>query len=134
MGSERIISRRIVNLAIAIPIWMLLTTSVNSFILGSYLVATLSAAMTVALIGILIDGRLATSVEGRPLPSAGFAILALILFVLALGAFQDLRYNELTVSGEIYVPGLITLIRVIGSIVLTLALVVEIVRLMRSTA
>jgi len=134
MGSERLISRRSINLAIAIPIWMLLTTSANSIILGSYAVGALSAAMAVALVAILVDRRLANNLEGRALPTAGIAIAVLILLILAFGALQDLRYNELLVSGEIYIPGVVTLIRVVGSLILTGALVVEIAKLMRSTA
>ena len=134
MGSERLITRRSINLAIAIPIWMLLTTSANSIILGSYAVGVLSATIALALVVILVDGRLASSLDGRPLPTAGIAIAVLVLFILAFGAFQDLRYNELSVSGEIYIPGVVTLVRVVGSLVLTLALAVELARLKRTPA
>lgn len=134
MESERLITRRSINLAIAIPVWMLLTTSANSIILGSYAVGVLSAAIAFGLVAILVDGRLANSLEGRPLPAAGIAIAVLILFILAFGAFQDLRYNELSVSGEIYIPGVVTLVRVVGSVVLTLALIVEIAGLKRTPA
>lgn len=134
MGSDRLVSRRIVNLALAIPGWILLSTAINSIYLSSYLVGVLSGVLVLVIIGAIADGRIASYLEGKPLPSSGFAILVLILFVLLLGAFQDIRYNELTVSGELYLPGVITLIRVAGSVILTLALAIELVRLMRSPA
>ena len=88
-------------------------------------------AITLLLIAVIVEGRLVRFLEGRPIPAAGFIIFLLLVAVLIYDGVQGLFFNELTLLGSIYLPGVISLVGGIGSFVLAGTLLWEVVRLIR---
>lgn len=123
--------RRIALIVLLILTWMMFWNSASAFSRGSTLAGILRGLVALVLIAVLIDGRAAASLEGRKVPRSVILILALIAFVVAYGEVRTLPYTDIFLLGDLYLPGLISLVQSAGLIILDILLIWETVRLAR---
>ena len=131
MNGNRIVSRRLLVIVLWILIWLIIWNSIFAVATGQLLVGTIGGVVGLAMIGVGVDGRVIRRLEGRDLPNLSLLMFGLIIVVLVYGEIRDLMINDLELLGEFYLPGLIALIRILGSFVLSALLVWETVKLMR---
>lgn len=131
MNGKRLVSKRLLLIVLWILIWLIVWNSIFAVATGQILVGTIGGVVGLALIGIGVDGRVIRTLEGRELPNLSLLMFGLIILVLMYGEIRDLMINDLEVLGEFYLPGLIALIRILGSFILAALLIWEMVQLMR---
>ena len=123
--------RRISLLILLILTWTMLLNSASSFSLGNSLEGVIEGIIALGLIGVLIDGRAVRALEARKVkaPRAAILILVLMSFVVVYGEVPQLFQSEVSVLGELYLPGLLSLVQSVGSLILALLFIWETVRL-----
>jgi len=131
MQSTRLWTRRLTWLMSAILIWFGLGTSVFSFSIGNVMAGAIELAIVLVLIGILVEGRLPRLLDGRPVPAMAFLYGSILVLLLVYDAIRDLRINDVTLLGSPYLPGIVSLVSDIGSLILAVALTWELVKLWR---
>jgi len=131
MNGKRIVSRRLLSVVWWILVWLIVWNSIFAVATGQMLVGAIGGVVGLAMIGVGVDGRVIRKLEGRELPNLSLLMFSLIIVVLIYGEVRDLMINELEFLGEFYLPGLISLVRIIGSFVLAALLIWESVKLLR---
>lgn len=131
MEAKKAFPRRIGTILLAILSWIVIWNAAFALATGQSLAGILGVAVGLILFVAIINGRLVGYLEGRHVPFLVFPFLILIVLILGIGEIQDLLINELFLLGAFYLPGLIALIRIIGSFVLLALLVWEVVKLAR---
>lgn len=114
-----------------ILIWVIVWNSIFAITTGQLLVGIVGGVVGLALIGMAIEGSVMRKLEGREVPDLALLMLGLIILVLVYGEIRDLIINDLEFLGEFYLPGLIALIRILGSFGLAALLIWETFKLMR---
>jgi len=125
-------TRRLLTLLFLILAWFGLGNAAFSFSLGKGTGGVIPLAISVAVVAMLLDGRVIRYLEKRQLRWESIIPFSLIAVVVVYDAIQTLRLSQITLLGELYVPGLISVVQVIGLLLLTAALVWELVRLFLS--
>ncbi len=131
MDNKRILSRRLVLLVLGMLIWLAIWNSLFAFVTDQILIAAIGGIVGLVLIGVAVEGSLPRRFQGREMPNLSLIILVLIILVLVYGEIQDLTINSIEEQGEFYLPGLVALIRIVGSIILAALLTWETVNLLR---
>lgn len=126
--------RRILVLILLMLVWTMVLNAASAFSTGDQLEGVLEAIVAVVLIAVLVDGRVSAALAGRPINKTVIPILILIEFVILYGELPRLFGNEITVQGEVYLPGFLTLIHSIGSVLLAFLLGWETVKLATRTS
>ncbi len=121
--------RRILVLVMLILSWTMLLNSASAFSTGDTVEGLIELAVVLVLVGILVDGRLARALEGRPVARSVVPILILIVFVVLFGEIPRLLQGDILVRGDLYIPGLLSWVQSAGSVVLGLLLILETIRL-----
>jgi len=121
--------RRIFLLILLILAWTMFWNSGSAFSTGDPLEGAIAWVVALGLFAILIDGRAVRALEGREVPGTAILILVLIAFVVVYGEVSQLFKSKDSVLGEPYLPGILSLIRSVGSLLLTLLLIWETIRL-----
>jgi len=134
MQAEKASSHRLIILLFAILIWFGLGSAAFSFSLGKASAGAIELIISLALAAAMIEGRIVRLLEGRPLRWESILPFSLIAVVVVYDAIQSLRFNQTTLLGAIYVPGLISIVRVAGLLLLTAALLWELGRLILAKA
>lgn len=129
METETGFPRRILVLVMLILSWTMLLNSASAFSTGDTVEGLIEAVLVLVLVGILVDGRLARALEGRPVARTVIPILILIVFVILYGELPQLLQSEVSVRGEAYLPGILSLVQSVGSVVLGILLLMETIRL-----
>jgi len=88
----------------------------------------------IALIALAVEGRVVRLLEGRRLNSLSLLVFAVAALVLVFDGVESLRFNETSLLGEVYLPGIITIVRAAGEFVLASVLIWEVGRLALSKA
>lgn len=131
MNKERALSRRLILVVMLILIWVIVWNSIFAIATGQLLVGVVGGVVGLALIGMSIEGSVMRKLEGREVPDLALLMLGLIVLVLVYGEIRDLTINDLEFLGEFYLPGLIALIRILGSFGLAALLIWETIKLIR---
>ena len=131
MNKERVLSRRLILVVMLILIWVIVWNSIFAIATGQLLVGVVGGVVGLALIGMSIEGSVMRKLEGREVPDLALLMLGLIVLVLVYGEIRDLMINDLEFLGEFYLPGLIALIRILGSFGLAALLIWETIKLIR---
>jgi len=134
MEAGRHSSHRLLTLLLIILVWFGLGNAAFSFALGETVGGAIELAISLGLIGIAIDGRVIRLLEGRRLNNISLLVFALAALVLFYDGVESLRFNETKLLGDIYLPGVITIVRAAGEFLLAAALVWELGRLALSKA
>jgi hypothetical protein len=134
MQAVRTSSRRLIILLFLILIWFGLGNAAFSFSLGKVAGGAIALTISIALAGAMLEGRTIRFLEGRPLRWESILPLSLVAVVVVYDAIQSLRLNQITLLGALYLPGLISLVQVVGLLFLAGALVWELGRLILSKA
>jgi len=131
MNKERALSRRLILVVMLILIWVIVWNSIFAIATGQLLVGVVGSVVGLGLIGMSIKGSVMRKLEGREVPDLALLMLGLIVLVLVYGEIRDLMINDLEFLGEFYLPGLIALIRILGSLGLAALLIWETIKLIR---
>jgi len=131
MNNKRALSNRLIAIVMLILIWVIVWNSIFAITTGQLLVGIVGGVVGLALIGMAIEGSVMRKLEGREVPDLALLMLGLIILVLVYGEIRDLIINDLEFLGEFYLPGLIALIRILGSFGLAALLIWETFKLMR---
>ena len=131
MNNKRALSNRLIAIVMLILIWVIVWNSIFAITTGQLLVGIVGGVVSLALIGMAIEGSIMRKLEGREVPDLALLMLGLIILVLVYGEIRDLIINDLEFLGEFYLPGLIALIRILGSFGLAALLIWETFKLMR---
>lgn len=131
MNNKRALSNRLIAIVMLILIWVIVWNSIFAITTGQLLVGIVGGVVGLALIGMAIEGSIMRKLEGREVPDLALLMLGLIILVLVYGEIRDLIINDLEFLGEFYLPGLIALIRILGSFGLAALLIWETFKLMR---
>lgn len=131
MNNKRALSNRLIGIVMLILIWVIVWNSIFAITTGQLLVGIVGGVVGLALIGMAIEGSIMRKLEGREVPDLALLMLGLIILVLVYGEIRDLIINDLEFLGEFYLPGLIALIRILGSFGLAALLIWETSKLMR---
>ena len=131
MNNKRALSNRLIAIVMLILIWVIVWNSIFAITTGQLLVGIVGGVVGLALIGMAIEGSFMRKLEGREVPDLALLMLGLIILVLVYGEIRDLIINDLEFLGEFYLPGLIALIRILGSFGLAALLIWETFKLMR---
>lgn len=121
--------RRIIQLILLVLIWTMAINSVSAFATADQLEGILEALVAVALLGVLVDGRVVDLLAGRPIARTVIPILILIEFVILYGALPGLFDLEISTGNDLYIPGVLALAHSVGSIFLALLLGWETIKL-----
>lgn len=131
MNNKRALSNRLIAIVMLILIWVIVWNSIFAITTGQLLVGIVGGVVGLALIGMAIEGSVMRKLEGREVPDLALLMLGLIILVLVYGEIRDLIINDLEFLGEFYLPGLVALIRILGSFGLAALLIWETFKLMR---
>lgn len=131
MNNKRALSNRLIAIVMLILIWVIVWNSIFAITTGQLLVGIVGGVVGLALIGMAIKSSVMRKLEGREVPDLALLMLGLIILVLVYGEIRDLIINDLEFLGEFYLPGLIALIRILGSFGLAALLIWETFKLMR---
>ncbi len=131
MEAKRAFPRRIGTIFLVLLALIVIWNAAFAIATGQTIAGVLGGVVGLILLIAVQNGRLVGYLDGRPVPFIVFPFLILIVFILGIGEVQDLLINDLFLLGDFYLPGLIALIRIIGSFVLLALLVWEVVNLAR---
>lgn len=129
MEAVRSTTYRLLMLLLIILIWFGLGNAAFSFAIGKVVGGAIELAVSLALIALAVEGRVVRQLEGRRLNSLSLLVFALAALVLVYDGVESLRFNEISLLGEVYLPGIITIIRAVGEFVLGGVLIWETARL-----
>jgi len=125
---------RIAAVILAIMGWIMLANAASSFATGSPLEGGIEVLVGMSLVAFIVDGRVARFLEGRAMPLMTHVVLFLIVLVVIYGGVQDLVVSDTRVLNELYLPGVISLVRGLGAFLLAALLLWELLRGMRRRA
>ena len=118
MTTTLVMTRRAGVLLSGVVIWMVLGASITYFALGHVLSGAISAAVTLLLVLVTIDGRLIRPLEGRPLPTASVMLIVAAMVLAGAVAVNSLLLSSVSLLGKTYWPGAISVVKDIGTLVL----------------
>ncbi|HLC06429.1 MAG TPA: hypothetical protein VJK02_25635 [Anaerolineales bacterium] len=134
MEAARSTTYRLLMLLLIILIWFGLGNAAFSFAIGKVVGGAIEFAVSLALIALAVEGRVVRLLEGRRLNSLSLLVFAVAALVLVFDGVESLRFNETSLLGEVYLPGIITIVRAAGEFVLASVLIWEVGRLALSKA
>ena len=134
MEAARSTTYRLLMLLLIILIWFGLGNAAFSFAIGKVVGGAIEFAVSLALIALAVEGRVVRLLEGRRLNSLSLLVFAVAALVLVFDGVESLRFNETSLLGEVYLPGIITIVREAGEFVLASVLIWEVGRLALSKA
>lgn len=134
MLTEKKTTRSLIVLLLVILIWYGLGTAAFSFSLGNVAGGAIELIVSIALGVAALEGRIIRLLQGRPVRWESVLAFSLVAVVLVYDAIQTLRLDQSTLLGDIYMPGVISIVRVVGLLLLTVALLWELGRLIFSEA
>src|SRR3990172_3586815 len=134
MEGARGTNYRLLMLLLIILIWFGLGNAAFSFAIGKVVGGAIEFAVSLALIALAVEGRVVRLLEGRRLNSLSLLVFAVAALVLVFDGVESLRFNETSLLGEVYLPGIITIVRAAGQFVLASVLIWEVGRLALSKA
>ena len=127
-----LIGRRLMLILMILVAWSSLSSAVFGVATGSTVDAIISGVIGLAAIGVVIDGRLVHAAENRPVNTGSFIVFTLIAILVIIFEVRNLTFEDVVILGEIRVPAVIRIVKAIGGILLSLALLLELLRLLRS--
>lgn len=131
MEGQRSWTRRLTWLVAVAIIWFLIGSSVFALATDDISGGAVGLVIVVLIVALLVEGRIIRLLEGRSLQTMALVYGAILVLLLAYFAIRDLQINELTLLDRIYVPGVVALVRDIGSLILATAISWELVVLWR---
>jgi len=134
MEAARSTTYRLLMLLLIILIWFGLGNAAFSFAIGKVVGGAIEFAVSLALIALAVEGRVPDKHAGRRLNSLSLLVFAVAALVLVFDGVESLRFNETSLLGEVYLPGIITIVRAAGEFVLASVLIWEVGRLALSKA
>lgn len=132
MTSGILVGRRLMLLLMTLVAWIGLSSAVFAVAAGSAVDAAVTGLIGLAAIGAVIDGRLVQSAEGKPLNTGSSVVIAFIALAVIFYEARNLTFEDVLLLGEIRLPAVIRIVGAVGGIVLSLALVLELLRLIRA--
>ncbi len=112
-------------------IWLAIWNSIFAIATNQILIGAVSGIIGFGLLSVMLEGSIPRRNEGREVPNLSLIILFLIVVILVYGEVQDLTINSLELLGEFYLPGLLALIRIVGSLIFAMLLTWETINLVR---
>lgn len=129
MSIDRVI--RLFKIALVLIIWYFLGLAAVAFSIDTVLIGIFDLIAVGIFVFILLDGRLFRMMHDRPIPGK-FLLGMYVAIILGIDAvIRDIRFNDIYVLGELYIPGVITSARAVGTLILTAILFWETVALTR---
>ena len=132
MTSGILVGRRLMRILMTVVAWIGLSSAVFAVATGSIVGTVVSGVIGLAAIGVVIDGRLVQAAETRPLNTGSLVVIALIALAVIFYEARNLTFEDVLLLGEIRLPAVIRIVGEVGGIVLSLALLLELLRLLRS--
>lgn len=132
MVEDRVGTQRLAYILLGLVAWIGFTSAAFSIAAGSTINAVISGLVGLAAIVAAIDGRIAGIITERELSSLNLAIFAGIGILVMAYELRSFTTWDLVIDGEFRIPAVIRTIQAIGSILLSIALVVENIRIFRS--
>lgn len=131
MANDRVVSRRLMLMLLALVAWFGLASAVFALSIDNILNAVINGLIGIAAIVIAVDGRIVNAAQLRPLNGATMVIFALIAGAVIVFEIGNLRTWDLIILGELRIPSVIRTVKAIGGILLSLGVLVELIRLVR---
>ncbi len=131
MVEERVVSSRLTRLLLALVAWFSLASAVFAVSIDSVLNAIITGLIGIAAIGIVVNGRIVKASQLRPLTGGTMVILALLAAAVIVFEIGNLRTWDLIILGKVRIPSVIRSVKAIGSILLSLGVLWELIRLLR---
>jgi len=132
MVEDKVGTQRLAYILFALVAWFGLTSAAFSLATDSTINAVISGLVGLAAIVVAIDGRVARVIYGRELSSIGLVVFAAIAVLVMVYELRSFATWDLVIDGEIRIPAVIRTVKSFGSLVLSVALIGEIIRILRS--
>ena len=132
MVEDKVGTQRLAYILFALVAWFGLASAAFSLATGSTINAVISGLVGLAAIVVAIDGRVARMIYGRELSSIGLVVFAAIAVLVMVYELRSFTTWDLVIDGEIRIPAVIRTVKSVGSLVLSVALIAEIIRILRS--
>ena len=132
MVEDKLGTQRLAYILFALIAWIGLTSTMFSLATGGTVNAVVSGLVGLAAVVAAIDGRVARTISERELPNISLFVFAAIALIIVLFEIRSFTTWDLVIDGEIRIPAVIRTIKSLGSFILALALIVEIIRIYRS--
>lgn len=132
MVEDRVGTQRLAYILFALVAWGGLTSAAFSLATGGAINAVISGLVGLVAIVAAIDGRVARMISGRELSSISLVIFAAIAVLIVVYELRSFTTWDLVIDGEVRIPAVIRTARSVGSLVLSVALITETIRILRS--
>ena len=132
MVEDKVGTQRLAYILFALVAWVGLTSAAFSIAAGSVTNAAVSGLVGLTAIAVAIDGRAAKLITERELSSIGLVIFAAIAVLIMVYELRSFTTWDLVIDGEIRIPAVIRIVESVGSLVLSVALIAEIINIFRT--
>lgn len=130
MTYQRVLGRRLLFLLLGIAIWTATMSALFSWAAEGLADAAITGVLAVAALIAALNRRIIGRVEGRPLATSNLVIFAMIAAGIVLFEIWNIRIKDILIEDEVHLPSLILTLRALGNILLSIALLLESVRML----
>jgi len=112
-------------------LWMGLAAGVHAMLIEERVTGILWVGLVLLAVGVLIQGGLLRKLAERQMPFGSLMLIVAVTVLVALDEVVSILHPQFRIRGELYLPGLFSFISSIGFVVVTAAVAIRVVWLMR---